>query len=130
MKDIATWMLQWTFSLAGLAHLIGVLLLTWAAARLSPKRSIAKFLLFSVLLWLAVSLLGALEPSRVRAHLAWALWVLSIVAIYAIVLGILVAKGKGTRPILIASAILFVLQAPLSWLSAIYFACYIGHDCL
>ena len=129
MRELAIWMLQWTFSLAGLVHLIGALVLAGAAARFSRSRGIARFLIVASLVWLVASALGTLETMRLRAALAGALWILSIVAVYAIVLGVLVAKAKGSRPIFIATAVLFVLQAPLSWLSALYFTCYIGHDC-
>lgn len=129
MKDLATWMLQWTFSVAGLAQLFGALLLAGAAIRFSPSRSVAKFLLFAMFLWLIASALGVLEPYRLRPLFGWATWIFSIVVVYAIALGILVAKGKGPRPIFTVSAVLFLLQTPLSWLSALYFTCYIGHDC-
>jgi|LSQX01.2.fsa_nt_gb hypothetical protein len=129
MKDLAGWLLQWTFSGVGIAHLVAVALLVIAAVRLSPGRRVKAFLLVATCLWLATTTLGFLEPYRPRAQAAWALWTLSLAIIYAAVLGTLVVKGKGVRPIVVSSAVLFLVLTPLSWLSAIYFACYIGHDC-
>jgi hypothetical protein len=129
MKDLAMWMLQWSFSAAGLIHLIGALLLALAAEHFSRSRSVAKFLVFALALWFTGALLSVLQPMRFRAFLAGAVWLLSIAVVYAGVLSILVAKGKGRRPIAATTVALVVLQVPLSWLSAIYFACYVGHDC-
>lgn len=129
MKDLAGWMLQWTLSGVGIAHLVAVALLAIAAVWLSPRRRVKAFLLVATCLWLATTALGFLEPYRPRAQAAWVLWTLSLAIIYAAVLASLVAKGKGARPIIVSSTVLFFVLMPLSWLSAIYFACYIGHDC-
>src|SRR5690606_1134969 len=99
MKDLAGWMFQWTFSGVGIAHLVAVALLAVAAVRLSPGRRVKAFLLVAALLWLAVTALGLLEPYRPRAQAAWAFWTLSLAMIYGTVLGTLVVKGKGARPI-------------------------------
>ncbi len=129
MSELANWMLQWTLSVPGLLHLAGISILAGAAVRFSRTRSVGRFWFVALVLWLVAALACIPGSSTVRAAVAGALWALSVIAVYAISLAIPVAKAKPPRTIFLLSAVLFILQAPLSLLSGLYFACYIGHDC-
>ena len=129
MSELASWMLQWTFSVAGLLHLVGLSVLAGAAVRFSRIRSVGRFWLVALALWVVAAIAGIPGASTARVAAAGALWVLSVIAVYALFLAILVAKAKPPRTIIAVSAVLFILQAPLSLLSGLYFTCYIGHDC-
>jgi hypothetical protein len=130
MQEFATGMLHWTLSATGLAHFVSALFLAWTATRFSPQGSAGRYLLAAFLIGAAASILGALEYERPRHAMAWSLWVYSVVVVYAAVLGFMVAGRKGKRPILLTASVLFACLVPLSWLSAIYIGCYVGHDCL
>jgi hypothetical protein len=123
-------LLQWAFSTAGLCHLIGIGVLAGAAILLGPSRAVGRFCLVALVLWIVASVLGALNSSTARGAWAGAVWALSVVAFYALFLGLLVAKGKGPRTVILTSTVLLLLQLPFSLLSGPYVACYIGHDCL
>ncbi|HEY0501886.1 MAG TPA: hypothetical protein VGD42_00195 [Lysobacter sp.] len=130
MSEILALAFQWAFSVAGLMHLVGVGLLASAAIVLSPSRHVGKFFVVAFALWVIASTLSASTSSTVRTALAGAIWALSVIALYALFLGVLVAKGKGSRTILITAVALLLAQVPLSLFSGLYLACYVGHDCL
>lgn len=130
MSDLASWILQWTFSVAGLVHLIGIGVLVAAAIWLGQSKSVHRFFLTALGLWVVASVVGASSSSTLRVALASAIWALTVVAFYAVVLGVLVAKGKRPRTIIATSAVLLLLQVPLSLFSGPYLTCYIGHNCL
>lgn len=130
MSELFGGMLQWAFSIAGLCHLVGIGVLAGAAVWLGPSRAVGRFCLVALGLWIVASVLGALNSSTSRGAWAGAAWALSVVVFYALFLGLLVAKGKGPRTVILTSTILLVLQLPFSLLSGLFIACYIGHDCL
>lgn len=130
MNELPDVMLRWAFSAAGLCHLIGIGVLAGAAIMLGPRRAVGRFCLVALVLWIVASVIGALKSSTTRDAWVGAVWALSIVAFYALFLALLVAKGKGPRTVILTSTVLLVLQLPFSLLSGLYFACYIGHDCL
>lgn len=129
MSDLAYGMLQWAFSTVGIIHLVGVGILVGAAIWFSRSQSVGRFCLVGSALWIAVTALGALNSSTPRVALAFSIWALSTILIYSTFFAVLVAKGKGPRLVIVTAAILFMLQTPLSLLSGIFFACFIGHDC-
>ena len=129
MTDLAGWILRWTFSVAGLVHLIGICVLVAAAIWLSPRKSVRRFFLVGLGLWVVASALAALNSSTPRAALAGAIWAFTVIAFYAVLLGVLVAKGKEPRTMTATAAVLLLLQVPFSLFSGLYLTCYIGHDC-
>lgn len=104
-------------------------LLAAIAIRLSPTRATGRFILVLVALWLAFSAWSAIGSSSLRSTLPGMLWGFSIVGLYALVLGPLVAKAKPPRAIIAASIALLVVQFPLSLISGLFFGCYVGHAC-
>jgi len=129
MSDLVGWIFQWAFSVAGIVHLIGIGVLAGAAIWLGPNRAVGRFCLVALALWIAASVLGALNSSTARIAWAGATWALSVIAFYALFLGVLVAKGKSPRTVILTSAVLLLLQLPFSLFSGLFFTCYIGHDC-
>lgn len=130
MTDLVSIALKSIFSWFGLAQLAGATLLALAAIWSAKTRSVGKFLLLAAGVWLLASLLLLEDPIRWRTLLAGAIWVLGMVALYALVLSFLVAKGKHWRNIAVISAVVFVLSAPASLLPALLLTCYVGQDCM
>lgn len=130
MTELVTISLKSIFSWFGLAQLAGATLLALAAIWCAKTRSLGKFLLLATGLGLLISLVGLENPIRWRPLLSGAIWVLGLVAFYALVLSFAVAKGKNWRSIAVTSAVVFALTAPVSWVPAVLLACYIGHDCI
>ena len=105
-------------------------LIAGIAVWFSGERDIRAFLVALVGVWLLVSvLLSVTDRFTVRSALATSLWCLSIAAIYAAVPGVLVAAGKPAAKIWISSFLALVVQIPLSFYSALYIGCYVGHSC-
>lgn len=129
MRNVAAIAFNWIFSGPSLGHLAGLGVLAAAAIWFSPSRQTRRFFLVALAVWLVASVLLAVGSSSARAATADILWCLSILAVYALGLGFLVSRAKGPRTIVATSLALLIAQLPLSLLSGIYFACYVGHDC-
>lgn len=110
-------------------QILACALIAGFAVRFSGKRDIRAFLVVLVGIWLSASVLLSIDEFTPRSALATSLWCLSIAAIYAAVPGILVGAGKPPAKILISSFLALTVQIPLSFYSALYIGCYVGHSC-
>ncbi len=130
MSEFLELMAHVAFSRIGLVLALCSLALLIVAIRLSPMRAYRRFLLFPLSLWIVVSGYSAMASNSTGAALAGVFWGLLVLGVYALVIAPLVAKQSAPRTLIVVSIALFVLQLPLSFLSAIYLTCYLAHDCL
>lgn len=111
--------------------LVGILI-TGLAVVFSKKRDAYTFYVTLTAIWLLAStLLSYFEPGEltIRSTLAVFLWCLSVGAVYAVVLGRLVASGSPAYTIWWSLFLMSLVQIPLSFISALAIGCYIGHSC-
>ena len=118
-------------SFVSIQILVGILI-TGVAVLCSKKRVAYTFYVTLTAIWLLAStLLSWIVPGELtlRNSLANLLWCLSIAAVYAVVLGRLVASGSPAYTIWWSLFLMSLVQIPISFISAIYIGCYIGHSC-
>jgi uncharacterized membrane protein YoaK (UPF0700 family) len=115
-----------------LSHILVCILITGVAVRLSKKRDAYIFYVALFAAWLLASILLScfgFGELTLRSALAASLWCLTIAVVYAVVFGRLVVSGSSVITIWVSSFLILIVQIPLSFISAIYIGCYVGHSC-
>ena len=130
MKDLLDAFLPWIFSWQTVVHGFCFAALVAVAFWCNKTGAASRFFLIAALAFLAVAIPVVSTSPSARSALAGAAWLLSIAAVYAAVLGLMVSKRARLRSMIGVSVILFLVQVPFSLFSALALACTIGHDCV